>query len=145
MQPSGGVRSHGSTRMLIAVLMGAGCGAGPAPAEDALPSATAEVAIRPPISEVEIISGNGQSAIAGGELPEPVIVRVIDVTGAPVSFHPMRYEAVVGDGSSVVGEAVTDVAGMARARWTLGPMVGHHLLHIAATDFAGASFDAMAR
>ena len=60
---------------------------------------------------------------AGGALPEPVIVRVTDSSGAALADVPVAWSAD-DDGSIVASESRTDSLGGARAHWTLGPQSG---------------------
>ena len=60
---------------------------------------------------------------AGGALPEPVIVRVTDSSGAALADVPVAWSAD-DDGSIVASESRTDSLGGARAHWTLGPKSG---------------------
>ena len=60
---------------------------------------------------------------AGGALPEPVVVRVTDSSGAALADVPVAWSAD-DDGSVVASESRTDSLGEARGRWTLGPKSG---------------------
>ena len=69
------------------------------------------------------------SGEAGLELPEPVVVRVTDSTGAPLGDVPVSWEAA--GGGTIVGDGGrTDSLGQARARWTLGPRAGSQRAYV---------------
>ncbi len=80
--------------------------------------------------------GDGQRAAAGLWLIEPVGVRVLDAGGAPVSGFTVRFEPGAGDGKVEPVEAQTDSAGVASARWTLGPEPGPQTLAVSAEGLA---------
>lgn len=67
-----------------------------------------------------VVSGNNQSAPAGTELPEPLVARVVDSSGAPVSGQIVNFHVTAGGGSVFAGAAITDDLGIVRERWTLG-------------------------
>ncbi|MEM7309392.1 MAG: hypothetical protein AAF682_22105 [Planctomycetota bacterium] len=79
------------------------------------------------------VSGNGQTAEIETELPQPIVVRVFDTTGAPfpnklVTFDVTRSNgrltaSGIGDGSMLL-QVFTDSAGDAQVFWTLGSDAG---------------------
>jgi alpha-tubulin suppressor-like RCC1 family protein len=69
---------------------------------------------------MQIVSGDSQSAVVGTELPDPLIVRVVDSSGAPVSGQIVNFVVVAGGGSVFAGSAISNDSGSARERWTLG-------------------------
>jgi len=76
------------------------------------------------IASVQIASGNAQRGFAGEELPEALVVRVTDSAGAPVAGQIVNFRVTEGGGSVFAGAAASDAGGMARERWTLGPVTG---------------------
>ncbi len=72
---------------------------------------------------IVIVQGNGQSAQAGLALPTPVVLRVVDATGAGMVGKTITL--VLGDGGGAVdpASAVSDAKGEIKAKWTLGPSV----------------------
>jgi adhesin/invasin len=68
-------------------------------------------------------SGNPQGGTVGGELDQSLIARATDRYGNPVSDVPVSW-AVVGGGSVSAEETVTDAAGQASVRRTLGTTPG---------------------
>jgi uncharacterized protein YjdB len=99
--------------LVVSILLGA--------CADASPTATDLGATRPTL---DIVSGNGQSAPAGTELPAPLVVRVITSSGAPVPGQILNFRVIAGGGSVYAGVGVTDGNGRAQEHWTLGSTSG---------------------
>jgi hypothetical protein len=79
-----------------------------------------------------LVSGGGQTGAPGQPLPQPVVVRVLDVNGSP------RPDAVVNflvhdGGSAEPMQARTDTAGYARTTWTLGTATGTQEMRVSGT------------
>jgi endoglucanase len=76
-----------------------------------------------PERQVAVVSGSAQRMPRGCALPEPLLVRVTEAQGAPVSGAKVFFAA--GEGARVAPEvASTDAQGIARAIWTLGATPG---------------------
>ncbi|MGH7525627.1 MAG: Ig-like domain-containing protein [Gemmatimonadales bacterium] len=88
---------------------------------DAGVSRVAIEAIPGAASRLEKISGDGQSAPVNSELPEPLIVRVVDEFGNGVSGVAIQWRTCEGIGGY---DAVTDVGGYASAFQETGPEPG---------------------
>ncbi|HEU0015526.1 MAG TPA: Ig-like domain-containing protein, partial [Longimicrobium sp.] len=73
-----------------------------------------------PPATLDAVSGDAQTAAAGTELPQPLVVRVTDERGRPVRGQEVSWVVTQGGGSVSPAEAVTDADGLASARWTLG-------------------------
>jgi len=76
-----------------------------------------------PPARLDIVSGDAQQAVAGQELPQPLVVKVLDAKGKPVKGQIVNFRVVSGGGSVFAGAAVTNDDGMAQERWTLGKVV----------------------
>jgi sugar lactone lactonase YvrE len=74
----------------------------------------------PPLLSLEIVSGDRQTGTAGRQLQEAVRVRLSQAGGAAVSGATVRFQVAAGGGSLSPATAVTDTAGLASTRWTLG-------------------------
>ena len=87
------------------------------------PIATTLAADAEPVAaNTRVTTDEAPSGVAGTELSEPLIARVTDSTGAPLSDLPISWEA--DGGGTILGDgARTDSLGQARARWTLGPEI----------------------
>jgi Bacterial Ig-like domain (group 1) len=70
------------------------------------------------------ISEDDQSATAGTELPEPLVVQLLDNAGNGVPDRAVSWIVATGGGSVAPETSMTDGEGKATARWTLGPGVG---------------------
>ena len=94
-------------------------------------------AITSPIRALTIqkISGDGQIGAPGQALPEPYVVRVVDVNGGIVSGVEVGFRVLAGDGGSLSASTVTtDSAGNATVFATLP-----NALNVSQTVEAGIS------
>src|SRR5690606_23571871 len=98
--------SKQATRLspLLAVVLAVACAdqAGPVQPTGAL------------VANMSIISGEEQSALAGSELPNPLVVRLTDPEGAPVANQIVNFKVTKGGGSVFAGVALTDKDGVAQ-------------------------------
>lgn len=67
-----------------------------------------------------LVSGNLQQAPVGQELPEILVVRVENSDGDPVQNQVVNFRVISGNGTVFAGVGITNTAGEARERWTLG-------------------------
>jgi hypothetical protein len=77
---------------------------------------------------LQIVDGDGQRALTGELLPDPLVVQVVDSGRAPVPGTPVEF-AFVGDPAGVVLQPVsaeTDSAGQVSAFVRLGEQSGEH-------------------
>ena len=74
---------------------------------------------------IEALAGNGQSGLVGGSLPESLVVRVTDTQDRPVQGQKVVF-VLTGDptGQLLPDTVLTDAAGRAASRWTLGTAAG---------------------
>lgn len=75
---------------------------------------------RPVPASLEIVAGNQQTAVVGKELPDPLIVRVLDANQAPINGQIVNFRVVAGNGTVFAGAATTNSDGIAQERWKLG-------------------------
>ncbi|HEV2132497.1 MAG TPA: protein kinase [Longimicrobiaceae bacterium] len=71
-----------------------------------------------------IAGGDGQVGPVGRALATPLVVRVTDANGNPVSGVRVAWAVTTGAGAVQVTSARTNSGGLAEARWTLGPILG---------------------
>ena len=71
-------------------------------------------------ASLELLGSASPEGVAGAPLPGPVSVRVLDPAGSPLAGIPVRFQPTAGAGSTDPATAVTDAAGVAASRWTLG-------------------------
>jgi hypothetical protein len=96
-----------------------------------------------PPTDVLLVSGDDQSAQPGDDLAEPLVVKVVDAEGNPVSNAAVSWE-VAGGGSVSPENAQTDTAGLASAEVTLGPDEGLYTVSAAVTGLEAVTFTASA-
>ncbi len=73
---------------------------------------------------LERVSGDGQSALAGTSVREPLVVRAKDGSGNPVADLAVTWVIGNGGGSLAPETGRTDAQGRASTRWTLGATPG---------------------
>jgi hypothetical protein len=85
--------------------------------------------------ELRYVSGDAQTALAGEQVPEPVMVEVRDRDDRPVDGELVTFRALGGAGKVSDGGAFNDAVevasgadGRADARWQLGPDEGLNTL-----------------
>lgn len=74
---------------------------------------------------IQIFSGNGQTAVNGTQLSNPLTAKVVDATGNPVPNVSVTFAAASGGGSvSTTQPSTTDSSGQASATVILGATLG---------------------
>ena len=86
----------------------------------------------PVADHIEVVSGAAQVGAQGIDLPEPVVIRVLDAAGQPMAGVNVEWRAIAGGGSVVDAQAITDAEGRAQATWVLGIGIGQNLLLVSA-------------
>jgi len=97
----------------------------------------------PAVALVKIF-GDGQTAPAGTELTDSIVVRLVDALGNGVPGRSLSWVAGVGGGSATPTTGTTDALGRAFTRWTLGPSAGSQVMNGVVSGFEPAVFSAMA-
>jgi adhesin/invasin len=82
-------------------------------------------------------SGNEQTAPAGAPLPQPLVVRVADAFGNPISGVTITWTPV-GGGSVSEGSTVSDQAGLSSVTRTLGSTAGPQSTLAASEGLSGS-------
>jgi hypothetical protein len=77
-----------------------------------------------PPAAMQIMDGDLQSAPVATELPNALVVRVVDDRGRPVRGEVVNFRVLAGSGTVFAGSAQTNANGEARERWTLGIVAG---------------------
>ncbi len=87
-------------------------------------------------ASLTLAGGGGQRAAAGASLPGGLAVQVVSRSGRPVPRVPVLFDAGGSGGRAVPDTVLSDSAGVARARWTLGPRPGRQqvLVTVAGID-----------
>src|SRR5213593_4694433 len=101
----------------------------------------------PPTNVLTILSGNGQSALPGRELSQPLVVEIATPSGVAAPGVAVAWLVTTGGGSVRTNSATTDAQGQASAWWTLGTATGSQSLTATAQGVASspAIFTATAR
>lgn len=90
--------------------------------------------LEPPAISVAIVSGDAQSALAGTELPQPLVVKVVDGNNKAVRGQLVNFRVQSGGGSVYAGAALTNQQGVAQDYWTLGQVAGAQTVAVVAVD-----------
>lgn len=85
-------------------------------------------------ASIDLVSGNNQVDTVGQELPNPVVIQLLDSLDQPVSQQIVNFVVVDGGGSVFAGAALTNSDGMAQERWTLGTVAEQNVLEVRAVD-----------
>ncbi|HYC33183.1 MAG TPA: Ig-like domain-containing protein, partial [Gemmatimonadales bacterium] len=75
-------------------------------------------------ASLQAVSGDGQSAIAGSALADPLVVRLLDPEGNPVEGTAVAWVVGQGGGAVAPETAPTGPDGLASTQWTLGGLLG---------------------
>ncbi len=95
-------------------------------------------------SRLELVSGNGQSAVVGTRVPEDLVVRLLDANGNPVSGVAVAWVIGSGQGSVAPSTGTTDDSGIASTVWTLGPQPGANTVSAVVSGIGVVQFTATA-
>ena len=87
-------------------------------------SGIATATVRQTPTALERVGGDAQTGSPGTPLTQPLVGRVLDAGGGPVSGVEVSFSPAEGSGGVTPAAAATDPAGEARASWTLGDAVG---------------------
>lgn len=96
------------------------------------PPTTPPAALRP-------VSGDGQSAPTGTQLPAPLVVRVYDSVGNPYPNIPVDW-TLSQPGTLGQAQTLTDPTGTARNTWQLGTLPGDQFAIATAQSLAPVRF-----
>ncbi|HEX7336757.1 MAG TPA: Ig-like domain-containing protein, partial [Gemmatimonadales bacterium] len=91
---------------------------------------------------VNKVSGDGQSAQAGTELRDPLVVRVLDAEQNPIPNRAVTWIVTGGGGSVSQENTTTNAQGEASTRWTLGPAAGPNSVNAVVSGVGTATFTA---
>ena len=90
------------------------------------------------------MSGDEQNGESGSELPDPLVVRLVDDAGDPVAGRAVAWVVATGEGIAAPETSDTDADGLASTRWTLGPEPGTNRLNAVVSGVGVVSFTATA-
>ena len=101
------------------------------------PADSAVVIVSLPASQLQLVSGGGQSAPAGATLAQPVVARVVASDGVGVGGVAVSF-AASGGGTVTPASAVSDASGNVSTQWRLGPAAGAQTLTVTSTGLTGS-------
>jgi hypothetical protein len=107
-------------------------------------SGTARVVFVPTPARVVVISGDGQTGVAGNALGLPLVVEVQASDNLPVPGAKVTFRAVTAGGRVHDTTAVADTAGRATTTLTLGNTAGTYRYEVGAGSLGSASVTAVA-
>jgi adhesin/invasin len=81
-------------------------------------------------ADIIIVQGNNQSARAGQQLPNALVVRVVGASNTPMVGVQVGFQITAGGGIITPQSATTNAAGEVTARWTMGPATGTNALAV---------------
>ena len=92
----------------------------------------------PVATTIAAVSGGGQTAPSGAQLPAPFVVRVTDDQGGGFSGATVSWSVTSGGGSLSATSTQTNTQGQASVTLTLGPATGQNTVTASATGLAGS-------
>jgi IPT/TIG domain-containing protein/Big-like domain-containing protein len=103
-----------------------------------LTSAPATVTVAQVAVAIVMMSGDGQYGQPSTPLSAPIVVRVNDQLGSPVSGRTVDFVVTSGGGSATLGSVVTGSNGRAQTVWTLGSSLGQQTLEVRSGTLTGS-------
>jgi hypothetical protein len=92
---------------------------------------------------IQVVSGNGQSAVRGIPLENPLAARVEDAYGNPLAGVPVRWSVTAGGGDVERDTSITGGDGTARTRWAMGFTPGENTAAATVEGVGTALFTAL--
>ena len=102
---------------------------------------TAEVSI----GQVAAVSGDGQTAEINKPFAQPLVVRVTDAQGAPVSNFDVRFEVISGSATLSAPTGTTNAEGQAQVSVTAGGSAGPITIRAVVEGQPAVTFNLTAR
>ena len=95
-------------------------------------------------SGVSIVSGDGQTGPVSTELPNDLVVQVLDASSNPVPSVAVAWVIGSGGGTVTPTTSVTDASGRTSAAWTLGSSPGSNTVSAVVSGIGVVEFHATA-
>ena len=109
-----------------------------------LPSCGQEAVVVQTPGSISLVQGNLQSVQGGLELPNPIVVRLLDTEGLPIAKTAIGFSVVIGGGAVAPGSAISDENGEAKTKWILGTSDANQTLQARAPGLDPLSINAIA-
>ncbi len=133
----------------VATVSGAGLATGVAAGQTTIQVAVGSISktatltvVAPPKDQLQKTSGDGQSGFVGSQLPQPLKVRVLDGSSAPLPGRTVSWTVASGGGSVSASSSSTDAQGYAQVTWTLGPIAGGNTVSATLAGVGSVGFQA---
>jgi len=123
-----GADGRAATRRILGSAAGTQTATADAPGLTGSPLTFTHTAVPGTAASLVLISGSDQRGETGQELPEPLVVRLVDEAGNGIPGRAVSWVVATG-GGSVTPTTTTDDEGFASATWTLGPSPGSNTLN----------------
>jgi hypothetical protein len=133
-----------AARRILGASTGAQTAAASSPELDGSPVTFTHTGTPGSDASLVLVSGDGQSGQTGAELPDPVVVRLVDGQGNGMQAQPVTWVIGAGGGSPSPVTGQTDSEGFASTRWTLGPSQGNNTLSAVVSPVGFVTFTASA-
>jgi hypothetical protein len=98
----------------------------------------------PDAASLVLVSGDGQTGVAGATLGDPLVVRLVDGAGNGIAGRVVSWVVAGGGGTTSPTRSASDESGLARARWQLGPEPGTNTLAAVVEGVGAVAFSATA-
>ena len=93
------------------------------------------------IARLVAVAGDGQRAVAGHPVAEPLVVRAVDQANRPVTGAEITFRFINTDGRIAPGTMATGADGQATAEVTLGGSVGAQVVEARVVDPDGLAVE----
>jgi hypothetical protein len=133
-----------AARRVLGTTTGAQTAAASAAQLDGSPVTFTHMATPGSAASLVLVSGSDQSAAPGAELPDPLVVRLVDEEGNGIGNQAVSWIIGVGGGSVSPTTDQTDGEGLSSARWTLGPSQGLNTVTAVVSGLGVVTFTASA-
>jgi len=98
----------------------------------------------PVLTTISIASGGAQNAVVGSALASPIVAKVTDQSGNPISGIIVTFTPSASAGSVSAAQVTTDATGTASVTWTLGTTAGTDSMSVTAGALTPATVVASA-
>src|SRR5262245_12722019 len=93
------------------------------------------------IARLVAVAGDGQRAIAGQPVAQPLVVRAVDQSNRPVTGTEIAFRFINADGRVAPGTVATGADGQATAAVTLGGSAGAQVVEARVVDPEGLAVE----
>ncbi len=138
-----GEDGRAAARRILGAAAGTQTATADVPGLDGAPVTFTHTAVPGSAASLVLISGNDQRGTAGDELPDPLVVRLVDESGNGIPGRDVSWVVATG-GGAVDPNSTTDDDGFASAVWTLGPSPGRNTLNTVVSGVGVVQFTANA-